>query len=58
MTGSDLIVMAPWIIFGASLLAVCVRLLRSRRRSGGQHTTGHPQFQEAQCPDKTHPRQR
>jgi hypothetical protein len=30
MTGSDLIVEAPWIIFGAAVLAICIRLLRSR----------------------------
>jgi hypothetical protein len=31
MTGSDLIVAAPWIAFGLALLALCVPLLRSRR---------------------------
>jgi hypothetical protein len=36
MTGNDLIVAAPWIIFGAALLAVCIRLLRSRRAAGQQ----------------------
>jgi hypothetical protein len=30
MSGSDLIVEAPWIIFGAAVLAICIRLLRSR----------------------------
>ena len=30
MSGSDLIVQAPWIIFGAAVLAICIRLLRSR----------------------------
>ena len=30
MTGSDLIVEVPWIIFGAAMLAICIRLLRSR----------------------------
>jgi hypothetical protein len=33
MTGNDLIVMAPWIIFGAGLSAVCIQLLSSRRAS-------------------------
>ncbi len=28
MTGTDLIVMAPWIIFGAALSAVYIRLRR------------------------------
>ena len=30
MSGSDLIVEAPWIIFGAAVLAICIRLVRSR----------------------------
>jgi hypothetical protein len=31
MTGSDLIVMAPWIIFAICLVVLCIRLLRARR---------------------------
>ena len=31
MTESFLIVVAPWIIFGVCLTAVCIRLLRARR---------------------------
>jgi hypothetical protein len=31
MTGSDLIVAAPWIIFGVGLAVLCIRLLRARR---------------------------
>ncbi len=31
MTGNDLIVAAPWIIFGVSLAVLCIRLLRARR---------------------------
>jgi len=34
MSGNDLIVIAPWIIFGAALAVVLVRLLHSRRRGG------------------------
>ena len=34
MTGNDLIVIAPWIVFGAALAIVLVRLLSSRRRGG------------------------
>jgi hypothetical protein len=30
MTGSDLIVLAPWILFGAGLTVIFLRLLRSR----------------------------
>jgi hypothetical protein len=31
MTGSDLVAEIPWIIFGLSLAAICLRLRRSRR---------------------------
>jgi hypothetical protein len=34
VTGNDLIVIAPWIIFGVALAVVLVRLLSSRRRGG------------------------
>jgi len=30
MTGIDLIVLAPWIVFGVGLAAICILLLRSR----------------------------
>jgi hypothetical protein len=33
MTGSDLIVAAPWIVFAVVLAIVCIFLLRSRRAS-------------------------
>jgi len=32
MSGSDLIIAAPWIVFGIALLVLCIRLLRSHRR--------------------------
>ena len=31
MTGSDLIVVAPWIIFAVGLVLLCASLLRARR---------------------------
>jgi hypothetical protein len=31
MTGGDLVVLAPWVIFSACLAAICVRLLAWRR---------------------------
>jgi hypothetical protein len=31
MTGSDLIVLAPWIIFAICVVVLCVRLLRGRQ---------------------------
>ncbi len=36
MTGTDLIVLAPWIAFAVGLAAICLLLLRSRRASGSQ----------------------
>ena len=30
MTGSDLIVVAPWIVFGVCLAVLCLRLWRRR----------------------------
>lgn len=31
MTGSDLFIAAPWIVFGIVLLFLCIALLRSHR---------------------------
>jgi hypothetical protein len=36
MTGSDLIVLAPWVVFIAGLAVICVLLLRSHRASGSR----------------------
>lgn len=33
MTGSDLIVAIPWVIFGIGLLVLVIQVLRSRRAS-------------------------
>jgi len=33
MNASDLIVLVPWAIFGACLIAICIRLLIWRRGS-------------------------
>jgi hypothetical protein len=40
MTGIDLIVLAPWIVFVAGLAVICVLLLRSRRASGSGPASG------------------
>jgi hypothetical protein len=34
MTGSDLIVLAPWLVFAVGLAVVCLLLIRSNRASG------------------------
>ena len=36
MTGTDLIVLTPWIAFAVGLAVICLLLLRSRRASGSQ----------------------
>ncbi|HET9082504.1 MAG TPA: hypothetical protein VFO01_18560 [Trebonia sp.] len=36
MTGSDLVWLAPWVIFAVSLAVVCARLLRARRPGGNR----------------------
>jgi len=36
MTGSDLILVAPWIIFAVCLAVLCARLLRARRTARGR----------------------
>ena len=38
MTGSDLIVLAPWLVFAVGLAVVCVLLLRSTRASGSRRS--------------------
>jgi hypothetical protein len=40
MTGTDLIVLAPWIVFVAGLTVICILLLRSRRASGSGRASG------------------
>ena len=37
MTGSDLLVLAPWIVFAVALAAICVLLLRSRHEPRARH---------------------
>jgi hypothetical protein len=64
MTGTDLIVLAPWIVFIAGLAVICVLLLRSRRASGfrpqrpsrsarggpaGREPGDRPDSQETRC---------
>ena len=43
MTGSDLIVLAPWIIFGAGLGAICARLYVSRSRARRRRSLQRPE---------------
>lgn len=43
MTGADLLVLAPWIIFGAGLAAICHRLLSLRSASHRRHSASWPE---------------
>jgi hypothetical protein len=38
MTGSDLIVLAPWLVFAVALAVVCLLLLRSTRAAGSRRS--------------------
>ena len=38
MTGTDLIVLAPWLAFAMGLAIICLILLRSRRASGARRS--------------------
>jgi hypothetical protein len=40
MTGIDLIVLAPWIVFVVGLAVICILLLRSRHASGSGRASG------------------
>jgi hypothetical protein len=42
MTISDVLVAAPWIVFGVALAVICIRLLGSRRASGRQRRQSRP----------------
>jgi hypothetical protein len=42
MTGIDLTVLAPWIVFGVGLAIVCILLLRSHRASTPQARRSSP----------------
>ena len=58
MTGTELIVLAPWIVFAVGLAVICLLLLRSRRVSGprtrgrrpGPSAVSNPE--ETRCPEK------
>jgi hypothetical protein len=38
MTGSDLIVLAPWLVFAVGLAVVCLLLVRSTRSAGARRS--------------------
>jgi hypothetical protein len=50
MISTDLIVVIPWIIFGSTLIVVCVRLARARRADRPPQRS--PDTEEEQCPQK------
>ena len=48
MSGSDLLVMVPWLVFAAGLAIVYIRLHGTRRRAG----THEDDAQEAEWPER------
>jgi hypothetical protein len=52
MTGADLIVAAPWIVFAVVLATICIFLFRSRRASrlDRRKPARDPAQKEGQCP--------
>jgi len=60
MTGADLIVLAPWLVFAVGLAVVCFLLLRSTRAAGTRRSLRsfrrrrrHPQ--ETRCREHNEP---
>ncbi len=57
MTGSDLIVVAPWVVFAVGLAVVCLLLFRSTRASGPRRSFRDRRScrrhdpQETRCPE-------
>jgi hypothetical protein len=49
MNGSDLLVVAPWIVFALCLVVLCVRLLRARVAHPRGSAAARPRNQEATC---------
>ena len=47
MTGTDLIVLAPWIAFAVGLAVICVLLLRSQRASRSPRPPWPPRFKRS-----------
>jgi hypothetical protein len=58
MTGTDLIVLAPWVVFAVALAVICLLLLRARRAAGSpcpprdREPAGRAHPQETTCPEK------
>jgi hypothetical protein len=52
MTGSDLIVLAPWLIFAAGLMAVWLRLRKSRRITSHESSPPGPSQPSKQPPGR------
>jgi len=52
MTGTDLIVLAPWVVFAVALATICLLLLRAHRAPGPRRPCrAHPDPREARCPE-------
>lgn len=54
MTGSDLIVLAPWLVFAVALAVVCLLLLRSTRASGSRRSFRTFRYRRSRRPRRRH----
>jgi hypothetical protein len=57
MTGSDLIVLAPWLVFAVSLAVVCLLLLRSTRAAGSRRSFRTFRARRSRRPRRRHDHQ-
>ena len=54
MTGSDLIVLAPWLVFAVGLAVVCLLLLRSTRAPGSRRSFRTFRARRSRRPHRRH----
>jgi hypothetical protein len=55
MTGTDLIVLAPWVVFAVALATICLLLLRAHRASGPRRSWRAHRSRRARRPPRTAP---
>ena len=55
MTGTDLIVLAPWVVFAVALATICLLLLRAHRESGPRRPRRAHRSRRARRPPRTCP---
>jgi hypothetical protein len=55
MTGTDLIVVAPWVVFAVALATICLLLLRAHRASGPRRSRRAHRSRRGRPPPRTAP---